>query len=322
MKSICESMELKPFSIMNRSDAASQKGSPDSCEATEAALAWVDREGLSDSVIAGVKHRRRRRHRRITVGATAAAALLIVAGVVRYQSPADVVMPAAIPASVVMIASSEMKLPDGSIVQLRNDAELIPAYTAESRTVILLKGTAYFKVTKDPSRPFIVLAGQVGVRAVGTAFSVEIAFGKIDVLVTEGRVAVSADANSPESGQIGMAPALVSGGEYVSVNSSVSGGSLGPLLVQPITDEFMADRLSWRIPRLEFSGTPLVDVVLMFNRHNRQQLILGDAALADLKLSGLLRANNIQALLSLLSNQFQIQADFEGPDQIVLRSRM
>ena len=83
----------------------------------------------------------------------------------------------------------------------------------------------------------------------------------------------------------------------------------------------MEDRLAWRVPRLEFSGTSLEEVVRMFNRHNEQQLILGDLELGNLKLSGFLRANNLPALVAMLRNQFQVEAEYRGSHEILLYRR-
>ena len=41
-------------------------------------------------------------------------------------------------------------------------------------------------MSKDPERPFLVSAGEVTVRAVGTAFDVRLAPTAVEVLVTEG----------------------------------------------------------------------------------------------------------------------------------------
>jgi transmembrane sensor len=48
-------------------------------------------------------------------------------------------------------------------------------------------------VTKDPVRPFIVMAAGVAVRAVGTAFNVKLDSTAVEVLVTEGMVAVATE---------------------------------------------------------------------------------------------------------------------------------
>ena len=54
----------------------------------------------------------------------------------------------------------------------------------------LVRGEAHFVVAADASRPFVVSAGAVSVRAVGTEFVVRYSAREIGVLVTEGRVAV------------------------------------------------------------------------------------------------------------------------------------
>jgi|UniRef100_UPI00404B67F7 transmembrane sensor len=292
--------------------------SPESNAPQEAAFDWAEREGVHGDVLAELGRLRRRRRSRNLVGLAAAAALLVAVGVLRYRPVTAVPELAQTQPSMVVYESSKLTLPDGSVVELQNDAELIPAYTAEIRAVTLLKGTAYFKVTKDPSRPFIVKAGAVGIRAVGTAFSVAMAKDKVDVLVSEGLVAVGRDEHptSIDNGQIGTA--MVSMGEQVSVGTS---GHSGPLRVKTMSTAEMEDRLAWRVPRLEFSGTSLEEVVRMFNRHNEQQLILGDLELGNLKLSGFLRANNLPALVAMLRNQFQVEAEYRGSHEILLYRR-
>src|SRR5258706_3413361 len=54
------------------------------------------------------------------------------------------------------------------------------------REVALTRGEAWFKVAHDVRRPFIVSAGRIRVRAVGTAFSVRRHDDGADVQVTEG----------------------------------------------------------------------------------------------------------------------------------------
>ena len=63
-------------------------------------------------------------------------------------------------------------------------------YSKETRRINLARGEAMFKVTKDPSRPFIVNAGGAIARAVGTRFGVEHREDRIRVTVAEGKVTV------------------------------------------------------------------------------------------------------------------------------------
>ncbi|MET0636607.1 MAG: FecR domain-containing protein [Chitinophagaceae bacterium] len=85
-------------------------------------------------------------------------------------------------------------LPDGSVLQLYPGSRLSydASYGSVTRSINLQKGQAFFAVAKDKQHPFIVTARSVLVRAVGTAFTVNnTKNGKISVLMSEGRVAVT-----------------------------------------------------------------------------------------------------------------------------------
>src|SRR5690606_18082388 len=64
-------------------------------------------------------------------------------------------------------------LPDGSKVTLNSNSSI--SYTegfTESTREIKLKGEAFFQVTKDPARPFIVHTGNIATTALGTSFNI------------------------------------------------------------------------------------------------------------------------------------------------------
>jgi len=65
-------------------------------------------------------------------------------------------------------------LPDGSVVTLAPHSKFIytPGLTGDSRT-ISLEGDADFSVSRDLKRPFVVLAGDIAVRVLGTSFLVK-----------------------------------------------------------------------------------------------------------------------------------------------------
>src|SRR5262249_31093929 len=63
-------------------------------------------------------------------------------------------------------------LSDGSVISLNTDSEVVIAYSDARRSIQLIRGEALFDVSKDPLRPFVVRAGEMEVRAVGTSFTV------------------------------------------------------------------------------------------------------------------------------------------------------
>lgn len=200
-------------------------------------------------------------------------------------------------------------LRDGSRVTLNTDSRIRLRWSDSERLVALDRGEAYFEVAKDPARPFVVDAGRKRVIAVGTRFSVRRGDGDdIQVVVTEGRVRIE-DARAYRG-----APAtqLVAG-------NFASAGEAG-VLVRRGPALKAEERLAWRSGYLAFDDTRLQDAVAEFNRYNSRQLVIADPALADMRIGGNLRANNVDAFVRVLEQGFPIDARPEDK-RILLHSR-
>lgn len=208
-------------------------------------------------------------------------------------------------------------LEDGSVLELNANSLARVLYTPEQRRVELERGEAHFTVAKNPARPFIVHAGTVAVRAVGTAFNVRLADHAVEVLVTEGRVkVVNHAAGSAAPGdlpELGASERLVVSMQPAAVTVSARAEFLPTEAVQTA--------LAWQGPRLRFNETPLAEVVAQFNRHNRIQIELADASLAGLPVDGSFRSENVEAFIRLLESDpsGSIKAERVGEDRIILR---
>jgi ferric-dicitrate binding protein FerR (iron transport regulator) len=66
-----------------------------------------------------------------------------------------------------------IQLPDSSYVSLNANSTLRYAKYFKKRRSLELTGEGYFKVTHDPSHPFIVKAGNVNVTVMGTSFNIK-----------------------------------------------------------------------------------------------------------------------------------------------------
>ncbi len=281
------------------------------------ALYWPGRTATADAVLAAVERRvqRRRQLRRRALAATAALALL-VAGVTLFRpapSPSD---PA--PATgATLTQPARQLLADGSQIELNGDAQVRVEYSPAVRRVTIVRGEAHFVVAHDTARPFVVIAGDVAVRAVGTAFAVRLAPGDVKVLVTDGRVAV--DRATADPIPTPMQPlAFVSKGARVAVApADLALHAPAPAVVAVSAPE-IAEQLSWRVPRLEFNDTPLREAVELFNRHGNVRLTLAAPALGDLRVSGIVRADNAPALLQLLRADYGVEAQRLGGGEFVL----
>ncbi len=212
-------------------------------------------------------------------------------------------------------------LPDGSVVELRGDARIASDFSGRERSISLLQGTAYFEVAKDPNRPFVVRIGRVAVRAVGTAFALELAANHdLSVLVTEGRVGVHALSATDPSAVLPLQDAIVSLDAGNAVSLPVAEQLKDVPIVRPVNDEELRTRTSWRIPRLEFSSTPLRDVVALMNQQNSRKVILGDNTVGQIRVSGILSAEKLDALAEMLETEFHVRVE-RHPEKIVLRSK-
>ncbi|RYE52917.1 MAG: DUF4974 domain-containing protein [Sphingobacteriales bacterium] len=86
-----------------------------------------------------------------------------------------------------------IRLSDKSLVLLRPESELgFPTYFGEGNRTVQLSGEAFFEVNEDPSHPFLVKAGKLTTRVLGTSFDVVSSEdgSKSSVLVKTGKVQV------------------------------------------------------------------------------------------------------------------------------------
>jgi transmembrane sensor len=278
--------------------------------------------GAADVVLGQLAHRARQRRQRRTVALGVASLVLLVGAGLGWQAsrpPPDLRSSAAV--SAVVLLPSIQSLPDGSVAELRDGAEITVEFTDAQRRVVLRRGEVYFRVAKNPARPFVVAAGGVEVRAVGTAFSVDFGKTTVEVLVTEGKVAVAlapAEAAPPDVTPSKAEPLLVGAGHGATVLTAAPQPESES---RPVSAADFQSRLAWRSPRLEFSGTPLIEAVALINRHNRVQFTIDDPELARTRVSGIFGAVNTAAFVRLLESSFDVQSERRGADEIILRRK-
>ncbi len=257
---------------------------------------------------------RRRARRRWWLAAVSslAAAAVVLLDVTRSTPTAPEQAPVAAVVSTALAAPCErLTLEDGSVVELNRGAGVEAAFTATERRVRLVRGEASFAVAKNLSRPFVVNAGGVDVRAVGTVFNVRLASSSVEVVVSEGRVKLE----SPPAGAAGRAATLVSVGE----SAVVLLASPSAPQVTPLAAGDLAARLAWQPRLLDFTAAPLTEIVAEFNRRNPVQLAVGDAALGAMRLSAAFRSDNVEGFVLLMESEFGMRAEWRSDREIVLR---
>jgi transmembrane sensor len=215
-----------------------------------------------------------------------------------------------------LVVPQTQTLPDGGSVELKPGAEMRVDYSGEFRRVTLRRGEALFHVAENKTRPFVVTAGGVDVRAVGTAFLVALGSREVNVVVTQGQVAVERVPLEPvEAPSRSTASTLVAAGSRVTIEISQDGTAPEVALV---SSRELQELLVWRGPRVEFSDTTLADAVSLMNRHSKLKMVVADPALAKIRVNGLFRVDNTEALVRLLEASFGVHVE-RSADVIILR---
>lgn len=212
-------------------------------------------------------------------------------------------------------------LDDGSRIALNSNSKVKIEFTESRRTVRLLRGEAFFEVAHNQQRPFVVIAGDNQVTAVGTAFEVRYEPDHIDVTLVEGKVNVTSTAELLE------VPASVSSSLSGTSKLSSSGYAMtaGERLrvakgAAPSVDAPRVDAVTaWRRGEVMLDDTPLTDAVAEMNRYSKVALVIDEGSIATLHVSGIYHTGDSEGFAQTVANLYGLKVTQEG-GQIHLRT--
>lgn len=195
-------------------------------------------------------------------------------------------------------------LPDRSVVTLDTDTILRVHDKPGERLVTLDRGRAFFRVAKDPTRPFIVEAKGHRVRAIGTAFDVRIGGAKdVEVTLIEGKVKVETRSLlRPVASSAQLTP-----GQRLEIAGA------RPQLVKV---DLKAET-TWHTGRLTFTRDKLVDAVAEMNRYSDKKIVFVGAA-PDRAIVGVFRAGDVDSFAQALTMNGTAHVVWESDDAIEL----
>jgi transmembrane sensor len=274
--------------------------------------------GAAPAMIQELGRRRHRRQRRNRLLPAACLALVLGALVVKFrltETPVSVTGKTALAYSGAEVLRPERRvLEDGTVVELNTGTKIAVSYTQQERKVTLLSGEAHFSVVHNPTCPFEVDAGGVAVHDVGTQFFVRLKPEATEVLVTEGVVKVETTPVASDTPK--TASVIVTAGNRLSVPLNDPSASLA---AEPASSEETQQWLAWRGPRLVLSDTSLSDAVTALNRENAFQISVADRSLAQMRLSGIFRADNAEGFVRLLETSYGVRVERQD-SRVILRS--
>ncbi|HEY6505525.1 MAG TPA: FecR domain-containing protein [Chitinophagaceae bacterium] len=192
-------------------------------------------------------------------------------------------------------------LPDGSVVTVnkRSSISYPSRFTRDARK-ITLKGEAFFDVTPDKKKPFIISVNDVQVTVVGTSFNVKSINGNTEVIVETGVVSVTKAGQTVE----------LNAGEKLLAEEKDS----------VLAKEKVSDKLYnyYRSKEFVCDDTPLWKLAEVLNDAYNVSIVIGRPELRDLRMNTTFNNESLDQVLNVISLTFSIKVTKEG-DKIILQ---
>ncbi|WP_208682324.1 FecR family protein [Flavobacterium sp. SLB02] len=191
-------------------------------------------------------------------------------------------------------------LPDGTRVTLNKNSSL--SYTSRFKgntRPVILKGEAFFYVSPDKTKPFIITINDVTVQVVGTSFNVKNKNGKTTVDVETGIVKVSKNKDQVE----------LRNGEKVIITD------LQSQLLKSVSKGKLYNY--YRNKELICEQTPLQELVDALNEIYDANIIIKKTDLQKKPITTVFKDQSLDQILEVIQETFMIEIERKG-NQIIL----
>ncbi len=205
---------------------------------------------------------------------------------------------------------SHVVLADGSNIDLNTNSTLQVDLQKNRRLLKLPQGEAFFQVSHDPDRPFVVETPSGLVRVLGTRFNVYVDAFETTVTVVEGKVGVAETAALEQVAARDYRPrTTLTANQQVTLNGD--GVDEAPVLV----DATVAT--TWRQGKQIYDSVPFADVVRDLNRYFTGKVKLGDPVLEDIQVVAVLDLRDKASAIAALESTFNLVA-IQQSDEVTL----
>jgi ferric-dicitrate binding protein FerR (iron transport regulator) len=192
---------------------------------------------------------------------------------------------------------ANLTLTDGTEVMLNADSELkLPTKFASDVREVHLDGQAYFNVSENEEKPFLVHSNGSTVRVLGTAFTVR-AYPEdqqVQVVVEEGRVSFGKEKQAEDQKSILSRNEL---GTFDLATSTVATRTVDDIELY----------MSWRNGYLKFEKNRLNEVAKALERRYDVEVIFEYPALEELLLTAYLKSRSLRNVLDVITTSLEIE---------------
>jgi len=201
-------------------------------------------------------------------------------------------------------------LADGTHVDLNARTSLEIEIGRLERHVRLSAGEAFFEVSKDKARPFIVETPFGSVRVTGTRFDVRAdAASALEVTVAEGSVQVRPARANGEA----HIPELLGAGDQL------SSGANG-VLKKKLSSAELEAALAWRKGQIVFRDTPLREALARFAHYNGRAISV-TPDIANQHIGGIYSLDDPDGFFSALEQIYPVHVTRDVDGSVRVRSR-
>lgn len=187
-------------------------------------------------------------------------------------------------------------LPDGSEVDLNAHSKIEYKQDGSGLRTVKLTGEAWFNVSSDPARPFIVKAGNGMIRVTGTSFSVRTDPDKDRIEVYVGSGSVQFHSVRKDDEVLDLDP-----------------GTMGVLEQNRLAAERTVDinYLSWKTRKLTFRQTSLGEVADILDRTYGKNIRFDNEILEDCRFTGTFDQQPVDSVMKVIQIAFNLDMEQE-----------
>lgn len=209
------------------------------------------------------------------------------------------------PASKKLFATTgiiESKLADGTSVTLNTGSILeYPSRFIGSKRDVMLTGEAWFEVSHDKTRPFIISNGKVRIEVLGTSFYVNTmnSSGNIEVILSNGKVALYY--NDKPSVQVLLTPGEKA--EILKEKENISKSSND-------NENFLA----WKTKILVFNDDPMSEIIRELNKDYHANIVLANNNISNCRITATFNNQSLESILNVLKSTVNLTIRTKGSE--------
>lgn len=197
---------------------------------------------------------------------------------------------------------SEALLPDGTRIHLNAVTRIEARIGAERRDVHIVRGEALFEIAPSAAGAFKITSSEGEIEAASGTVLVKVFPHGLRVALLSGAVRASRPGLFGSSAPIDAA-----------ANDQIFFAD-DAIMIEAVAADRLARAALWREGVLAFDETSLAEATADVTRQTGVRFVFEDPALASMRIGGLIRADDLDGFLELLSANLAIRSERRGND--------